>query len=149
MSDRIPLFAYGLYMDVEWLEAQGLQPADPQQARVTGFDIHLGEKSTLLPNSEMSVWGMVIQLTDEEIGRLYEPLPMYRPENVTALINEEPTRAICYNIPPEQVILSEPPDKEYAQKLIALLERLEFDEAYISRVKAKSSKSGALDPGVH
>ena len=71
MSMRIPLFAYGLYMDTDVLRSYDVDPQTPRTGVVNGYDIVIGEKSTMIPNPNAIVWGVAVMLTHAEINTLY------------------------------------------------------------------------------
>jgi hypothetical protein len=133
---RISVFFYGLFMDADALQAKGVQPIHPRLARVPGFALRIGQRATLVPDPETSVYGVLMQLAPDEIERLYaEPsVRMYRPEAVTAEQLDDGDRipALCFNLP-----LPPRPDEaneEYAQKLRALARRLGLPADYVDHI---------------
>jgi hypothetical protein len=130
----INVFFYGLFMDVEVLRAKGLRPVDPRQVCIPGFALRIGQRATLVPDPEARVYGILMQLSHNEIERLYaEPgVREYRPEAVLAELDDARIPALCFNLP-------EPPspgesNKEYAQKLRLLAKRLGLPADYIDRI---------------
>jgi hypothetical protein len=132
---RINVFFYGLFMDTDLLRSKGAQPTNPRTVCVPGFALRIGQRATLLPDSNSRVYGLLMELTHDEINRIYaEPsVQMYRPEAVIAELNDG-TRlaALCFNLPTQP----EPQEanEEYAQKLRELARRLELPAAYIDRI---------------
>lgn len=64
---RITVFFYGLFMDVELLRAKGAHPANDRPACVAGFALRVGQRATLIPNREASVYGILMELPHAEI----------------------------------------------------------------------------------
>src|SRR5215471_18149025 len=56
---KIGVFFYGLFMDMRLLHQQGLDPVDPQIARLDGYDLEIRQRATLVPHPEAGVYGIV------------------------------------------------------------------------------------------
>ena len=132
---RINVFFYGLFMDEELLRAKGVMARDIRPASVTGFQLRIGNRATLVPAPSGRVFGRIASLSHVELEQLYsEPgLQAYRPEAVLAqLANGETLAALCFN-------LEEPPslderNPDYASRLRALAERLDFPADYVASI---------------
>lgn len=131
----IAVFFYGLFMDVDALRKAHVTPVDPRAGYVDGFALRIGQRATLHPSPDARVYGMVISLTPDEITRLYSGpgLEPYRPEAVIVrTLAGETMPALCYNLP------AAPPaherNAEYAERLQALLRRLDFPRDYVDAV---------------
>lgn len=132
---RIDVFFYGLFMDEDLLKAKGVMAMDVRSASVTGFQLRIGNRATLVPAQAGRVFGRIASLSHVELDQLYsEPsLQAYRPEAVLAqLANGENLAALCFN-------LVEPPsiherNPEYVSKLRALAERLDFPADYVTSI---------------
>jgi hypothetical protein len=134
-SRRISVFFYGLFMDEELLRAKGAQPASPRQACVHGFALRIGRRATLVPVSGACAYGIVMELSHEEIELLYmDPsVRMYRPEAVVAeLADGAQVPALCFNLQ----ITPEPGESNdaYARKLRDLALRLGLPSDYVDRI---------------
>jgi hypothetical protein len=133
---KIDVFFYGLFMDEELLRSTEVAPANLRPASVSGFELRIGERATLVPSPSGRVYGLVTTLSHAELERLYaEPgVSAYRPEAVLAnLSNGEIVPALCFNLP-------EPPapgerNAEYAAKLRSLAERLDFPADYVNAIQ--------------
>ena len=131
----LDVFFYGLYMDESVLRAAGVTPRSPRKARADGFALRIGKRATLVRARDGAAWGVVYALTPEELARRYGApgLEAYRPEDVEVVLeNRAIIRARVYN-------LAEPPvpeerNPEYAEKLKAVLTRLEFPAEYIAGI---------------
>jgi hypothetical protein len=133
---RIDVFFYGLFMDQDLLRARGVAPEDPRVAAVSGFELRIGSRATLLPSPGGRVFGVVASLSHEELERLYsEPsVQAYRAEAVLVQLGDGALLpALCYN-------LLEPPapgehDADYASRLRQLADRLGFPADYVASVR--------------
>lgn len=134
-SRRINVIFYGLFMDEDLLLAKGVQPTRSRQACVPGFALRIGQRATLVPVSDARAYGVLMELSHEEIERLYaEPsVRMYRPEAVIAeLADGAHVPALCFNL---QVAPQPGESNEaYAQKLRALARRLGLPADYVDRI---------------
>ena len=135
MTFRIPLFTYGLYMDVDVLRSANVDPRDPRIGIVHGYDIVLGEKSTMIPMPDTSVQGVAVMLTHAEIDVLYAPFGgLYQPEAMLMHLSDGallPTVGyIIKPIPEKQTI-----NTDYARKLHALVQKLGFNTEYVKRIE--------------
>jgi len=133
---KIDVFFYGLFMDESLLRAKGIPSPNLLIASVLGFQLRIGRRATLVPVPGERVFGVVASLSHSELEQLYsEPsVQAYRPEAVLAqLLNGESVAVLCFNL------LDAPSDDEhnpeYAAKLRALAERLQFPLEYISSIQ--------------
>lgn len=132
---RVNVFFYGLFMDEALLRAKGIQPTSPRQASVLGFALRIGQRATLTRVSGTRVYGILMELSPEEIERLYaEPsVSMYRPEAVVAeLADGKQVSALCFNLPiaPQ----SGESNDAYAQKLRDLARSLGLPAEYVDSI---------------
>jgi Gamma-glutamyl cyclotransferase, AIG2-like len=130
---RVPVFFYGLFMDPELLRARGADPVIVGKASVPHLALRIGQRAALVPNVGSAVHGVLMELSHEELERLYsEPsVQQYRPEPVLAQVEGESIPALCYNLvePP-----SEQPNQQYVASLRALATRLELPVSYIESI---------------
>ncbi|MCI0567168.1 MAG: gamma-glutamylcyclotransferase [Acidobacteria bacterium] len=133
---RIPVFFYGLFMDADALRAKGLHPVHPRRACVRGFALRIGRRASLVPEPEASVHGALMELSHDEIDRLYaEPsVREYRPEAVLAELDDAAQiPALCFNLPVPPSHDQE--NKEYVQKLKEVAARAGLPEDYVKRIR--------------
>ena len=83
-SRAIEVFFYGLFMDVERLRRQGMEPARARRAYVDAFGLRIGQRATLVPERGARAYGMLMALAHDDVARLYAAagLERYRPEAV-------------------------------------------------------------------
>jgi len=133
---RIAVFFYGLFMDADLLRSKGANPQNPRAASLSGFALRIGQRATLVPDPQGRVYGMLMDLTHEEVDRLYaeESVRIYRPEAViTELSDHSRVAALCFNLP-----AAPGPDEAnpaYAAKLRDLARRLGLPADYVERIR--------------
>lgn len=132
LSDAMKdIFFYGLFMDESVLRAKGVEPRLPRRAVVRDYELRIGQRARLCPQSSAKAFGMVYALTDAEIDSLYgEPgLEMYCPESVVATFEDGSSSVVTtYNLP--DTTGTDEPNLEYAAKLRDVLERLGFPNSF-------------------
>jgi hypothetical protein len=133
---RIPVFFYGLFMDLDALRSKGVHPTGPQVASVAGYAIRIGQRATLWPASGSSAHGLLMNLTHAEIELLYSApgLEAYRPEAVAAAVAEgPPVAALCFNLvaPPA----ADEANPVYAATLRQLASRLALPPEYVQQIR--------------
>jgi hypothetical protein len=133
--NHVPVFFYGLFMDIGLLRSKGLDPQNPRLAQLPGYQIRIGNRATVVLAQNMSVYGILVDLTRQEINRLYsrKSLKGYRAEPVIVLIEgTQRLAALCYN-------LAEPPlpqerNEKYAKKLRAVALQCGLPEEYVHTI---------------
>jgi hypothetical protein len=123
-------------MDAELLRSKGASPQNIRLAGVPGFRLRIGERATLFGDPDARAYGVLMELTHEEIEQLYsEPsVRAYRPEAILAELDDgSRLPALCFN-------LVEPPhpkehNSEYAAKLRELARRLELPTEYLDAIQ--------------
>jgi hypothetical protein len=133
---KIDVFFYGLFMDEDLLRAKGVTPENIRSASLTGYQLRIGDRATLLPAQSGHVFGLVASLSHAELEQLYsEPsVQAYKPEGIPVHLSDGGVLpALCFN-------LLEPPstderNAEYASKLRALARRLNFPEEYVASIQ--------------
>jgi hypothetical protein len=136
MTDRrIDGFFYGLFMDSDLLRESQVLAESPRPAYVDGYQLCIGRRATLFPATGARAYGMVIALTHDELEKLYTApgLQEYRPEAILAhLLDGEILPALCYNL--REAPGPDEANAEYAERLCAVLAKLEFPPEYIASI---------------
>ena len=132
---RIEVFFYGLFMDLDLLRTKGANPVNVRSASLPGFSLRIGQRATLVPAPEGRSFGLIMQLTHDEIDRLYSDpsVRAYRPEPVEAELKDgSRIPALCFNLP----VAPSPNEanSDYAAKLRDLARRLGFPSHYIDSI---------------
>ncbi|GBQ13348.1 gamma-glutamylcyclotransferase [Komagataeibacter rhaeticus] len=135
ISRHISIFFYGLFMDADVLRTKGFEPANPRQAEIAGMALRIGKRATLVPDISGSVHGIVMDLTHNDIDRLYadESVASYRPEAVLARLSDSTSiAALCFNlpIPPERGVTND----EYREKLREVGRKVGLPTGYVDSV---------------
>jgi hypothetical protein len=136
ISRRIEVFFHGLFMDADLLRTKGADPQKIRSACVFGFELHIGQRATLLRNTDARAYGMVMELTHTEIDQLYSEASVraYRPEAVLCeLADGSRVPALCFNL-----VVPPGPDEansEYAAKLRGLAHKLGLPSDYVDAIR--------------
>lgn len=133
---RIEVFFYGLFMDADLLRTKGANPVNVRYASAAGFSLRIGQRATLVPDPNGRSFGMLMQLTHDEIDRLYSDPSViaYRPEAIEAELNDgSRAAALCFNLPVAPGPTEANPD--YAAKLRGLTRRLGFPSHYTDSIR--------------
>lgn len=133
---RISVFFYGLFMDAELLREKGIRPVNIRIASVEGFDLHIGQRASLLPHPKSRVYGLLMELPHMEIDQLYSEsnVRAYRPEAVVAdLADGSRVPALCFNLP--ETTPGESQNLEYTARLRDLGRRLGLPSAYLEKIR--------------
>ncbi len=132
----IDVFFYGLFMDADLVRAKGIESAAFRPASVTGFELRIGNRATLIPAKSGRVFVMLASLSQTELAQLYsEPsVQAYQPEAVLAKLSTgETLAALCFNL--VEAPLADERNPDYAAKLRALAERFGFPAEYILTIQ--------------
>ncbi len=128
------VFFYGLFMDPEWLMAQGYQPQHVRTAYVADMGLRIGAKATIQAAAGEQVHGTVMVLPEHELASLYgsDGVQGYRPELVRVTAHGcKSVDAICYTLPMEQLTGH---NSQYAAQLIQVANKLQLPEDYIQSI---------------
>lgn len=102
MPRPITAFVYGLFMDPELLRSKATAPEGIRAGEVTNFALRVGARAALMPSAGNRAYGMLMELTHEELERLYDDASLrpYRPEAVLVKTSDGAiSAALCYNLP--------------------------------------------------
>ena len=134
-SRRIDAFFYGLFMDEAILREKGLHPADRRIASVENFRLLIGDRATLVPSADDTVYGVVFSLTHSEMDALYSEASVsaYRPEAVMARLRDGSViPALCFNLPAPSA--AEERNAHYASRLRELAARIGLPAGYVDSI---------------
>ncbi len=134
-SRRIDVFFYGLFMDAELLRSKGMSPENIRRASAPGFALRIGKRATLWPDRNASTYGMLMQLTHEEIEKLYsdDSVRAYRPEAILVQLHDGTgVPALTFNL--VESPQANERNSEYAAKLRELARRLELPTDYVTAI---------------
>jgi hypothetical protein len=133
---RIEVFFYGLFMDADLLRMKGAEPVKIRPACAPGFALRIGQRATLLRDPDSRAYGILMELTHDEIEHLYSDASVraYRPEAVLCELGDgSRVPALCFNliVPPAP----EEANSEYAARLRDLARRLGLPSDYVERIQ--------------
>jgi hypothetical protein len=132
---RIAAFFYGLFMDQEILRESQIEAMNPLRAYVEGYALRIGRRATLVPSPGARTYGIVFELTHDELEKLYSTpgLEQYRPEAILVRsMDGDSLPALCYNL--QEAPRPGEANSEYAARLQAVLGKLGFPPEYIESI---------------
>ena len=133
---RIDVFFYGLFMDAELLRSKGVSPQNIRRAGGLGYELRIGKRATLWREPKACAYGLLMELTHEEVEKLYsqDSVRAYRPEAILLELDDgSRIPALTFN-------LVESPhandrNSEYAAKLRELARRLDLPTGYVNAIQ--------------
>ncbi len=131
----IEIFFYGLFMDIDLLSRNRLDPKNPRQGYLQNYALKIGNRASLIPSKGDRSYGLLISVNGDRIHKLYaEPsVADYIPEEVEIhLENNETVKAICYNLPLELLTGT---NESYAKSLFNLAKGLGFPVEYLEKIQ--------------
>ncbi len=136
-TERIAVFLYGSFMSPRVLRDSGLtrEIAPMDVATLEGFDITISPGATLAPSTKGVVYGVIAELTREELGVLYSPDWLKDYKAIPVIVkkrNRQEVAAICYIAPPRPNIPSKP---DYVALLIETAMVYGFPSWYVERLR--------------
>ncbi len=129
------VFFYGLFMDARLLAEQGVEPSWAKPGFVDGRRLRIGDRATIVPQSDSRVYGVVMDITDREAAILYSEKSVadYAPEPVIVdLMNGEHVEATCYILPADKTAGT---NKDYARALLTVAADYGFPEPYLDELR--------------
>jgi hypothetical protein len=135
---RLWVFFYGSFMSPDVLARADVHPADPQTARLDGWELTIAPRATLIPAPGRSVHGVVARLTHAELDRLYAKdffgFGAYLPEAVLVTIApEDRLPAITYI---SWELEGGRPAPDYVEKILSVACERSFPEEYVRHVRS-------------
>ena len=134
-TDQLAIFFYGLFMDTSLLTSKGVRPTEATFGFVDGFRLHIGQRATLLPETNYRAYGVLMRIDSEDATALYseQSVADYVEEAVVVnLSGGTQVSAVCYNLPAARLTGRNP---EYAVALLALATKLGLPDSYLGHIK--------------
>ena len=128
------VFFYGLFMDEELLISKGFHPSNKRLAFAKGYGLRIGEKATLVKSASESSYGIVMDLSENEIERLYSApgVSDYLPEQTEVTDKAGNSyKVLCYILPVSRLSGS---NKEYAKSLSVVAQKMGLPQTYIEQI---------------
>jgi len=135
MSNAIPTFFYGSFINLDVLRRGGFEPRGYERAILHGYDIKISGLATLVRAENSSVYGILASATHSELDLLYGQdwlVRSYAPEPVVVhTIGGEQRIALCF-------IAEHPaprPSFDYLDWILKPARAHGFPESYIKRLE--------------
>lgn len=138
---KVYTFFYGSYINENVLKVVNIYPDKCETAKLPGFDIIIRPYANLIKSENNSVYGILTQLTHEELKRLYSHAEevfheLYEPEAVLVQAgNEEWVPALCYIC---HNMDEKPADNDYIKRIVEPAKEYNFPEWYIKKLESFS-----------
>ena len=142
--ERVKVFYYGLFMDPDLLKKQGLSPKNAVITKLPDYKLLLGERATMIKSNGNDVWGMVMDLSKEELVSLYSDpsVAEYEPVQVICHAENDVKIAAQTYILPMGYPLTPAKNSSYAKKLLTICTKLELPSNYCQRIEQLISNIG-------
>jgi len=140
---KIYTFFYGSYINQSVLKEVNIFPEKIETAALYGYDIVIKPYANLIKSAKGCVYGILTQLTHEELKKLYSHAEdvfheLYEPE---AVLVQTPDNKwipalcyICHNME------ERPADKDYIKRITDPAKEFGFPEWYIEKLKVFQNK---------
>ncbi len=134
-TNEITVFFYGLFMDEPLLASKGVHATEPTIGYVDGYGLRIGERATLLPESNSRAYGVLMKIASEDAAALYseQSVADYVAEPVVVTLpGDIQVSAVCYNLPAAKLVGT---NSEYAAALLALATKLGLPDSYLRHIR--------------
>jgi hypothetical protein len=134
-TNKIMVFFYGLFMDESLLASKGIHATESTIGYVDGYSLRIGERATLLPESNSRAYGVLMKIASEDAAALYseQSVADYVAEPVVVTLpGDIQVSAVCYNLPAAKLVGANP---EYAATLLALATKLGLPDSYLRHIR--------------
>jgi hypothetical protein len=127
------VFYYGLYMDPDVRDRVAAKGVGVDVARLDGWVMRLGDRSTLEREDGAATWGVVIDQSEDEIARLYTATShrAYLRTPVRVVLRDAPRDVVTFIAPVNSIGA---PDPNYAHALAGFCRKLAFPDAYVDGI---------------
>lgn len=128
------VFFYGLFMDEDLLRGKGFHPSNGRVAYARSYGLRIGEKATLVKSASENSYGIVMELSNEELDSLYSApgVTEYVPEPIEVTeLDGTSYKVTCYNLPISKLTGS---NKEYAESLSVTAQKMGLPGSYIDQI---------------
>lgn len=128
------VFFYGLFMDKDILIKNGVNPSNTRKGYINNHALKIGNRASLIKCKNEKVYGIIMEVDDEEITKLYSEKSVadYIPEKVEIVTeSNEHLTVTCYNLPLELLTGT---NELYAKSLYELAKKLNFPKSYLDEI---------------
>jgi hypothetical protein len=136
-TKKVAVFLYGSFMSPRVLSDSGLtrEIAPMEVAMLEGFDIAFSPNATIVPSTESAVYGVLAELTGEELKALYSPDWLKEYKATPVMVKKKDRKevpATCYIAPLHPNRL---PKTDYVARVIETAISHGFPSWYIERMR--------------
>ena len=135
-GEKVWIYFYGSYMDTVTLAGWRVRPLSFEVARLDDWDVTFSPHATLIPRAGDSVYGIVAELAESDVERLYSrtELADYKPvEVIVETATKKLVPAICYVSKPAENLK---PSAAYLKLVVDTARKLGFPSAYLEKLSA-------------
>lgn len=138
---KIFTFFYGSYINQSVLKEVNIFPEKIETAVLYGYDIVIKPYANLIKSAERSVYGILTQLTQEELKKLYSHAEdvfheLYEPEAVLVqTLDDKWIPALCYIC---HNMEERPAVKDYIKRITEPAKEFGFPQWYIEKLESFS-----------
>lgn len=143
MNEKVSVFFYGSFINLDVLGEVGLVPTDVRVAKLEGYDIQIQPLANLIPREGNSVFGVVCRATHADLARLYRQtwVGTYLPHPVVVETMEGiQVPALCYLSPSRE---KTPAAKDYIDRIVGPAREYGFPAWYVERIE--QFRHGSID----
>lgn len=122
-------------MDTQLLAAKQIVPARIESGFVDGYALRIGERATLIAESDGRAYGVVMEIPPDDVARLYAEASVadYFPEStMVETMGGTRVEATCYILPADKVAGT---NKTYAKALLDIATELHFPDYYLEEIR--------------
>ena len=134
------VFFYGLFMDKDILIKKGINLSNPRKGYLNNYSLKIGKRASLIQSKNEKAYGIVMEVNDEEIIKLYSDKSVadYIPEKVEIVTeSKEHITATCYDLPLELLTGT---NESYTKSLYELAKKLNFPKEYLEKINKNISR---------
>lgn len=135
MKDKVSVFFYGSFINLDVLGEVGLRPEDVRVAKLEGYDIQIQPLANLVPSEGDSVFGIVCKASHAELESLYRQtwVGTYLPHPVLVETMEGlQVPALCYLSPARELAAAE---RSYIDRIMGPAREYGFPAWYLERIE--------------
>ena len=139
MDQRIWVFFYGSYINIDVLKEADLVPGQYEVATLPGFDIRIEPRANLVRDHMSIVYGILATATHDELDRLYTDHAkgklgeVYLPEAIVAHDSTGRLQPALTYIAPE--MNKRPAERDYVERIAIPAEKYGFPAQYIAKLR--------------
>ncbi len=129
------VFFYSLFMDIDILLKNGVQPSNPRKGCLNDYTLKIGDRASLIPCKNEKAYGIVMTIDKDAFHDLYAEASVadYIPEEVNIITDaKELITATCYNLPLEALTGT---NETYAKSHHKLAKQIGFPREYLEQIK--------------